>query len=40
MVEGQMRASSLQKVGELADRNPDETLAVIRRWLAPDDQAP
>jgi flagellar M-ring protein FliF len=40
MVEGQMRASSLQKVGELADRNPDETLAVIRRWLAPDDHAP
>ncbi|TCZ57980.1 flagellar basal-body MS-ring/collar protein FliF [Roseicella aquatilis] len=40
MVEGQIRASSLQKVTELADRHPDETLAVIRRWLAPEDAQP
>lgn len=38
MVEGQMRASSIQRVAELADRNPDETLAVVRRWLAPEGQ--
>ena len=34
MVEGMIRASTLRKVGELADRNADETLAVVRRWLA------
>lgn len=38
MVEGQMRASSLTQVGELADRHPDETLAIVRRWLAPQEQ--
>lgn len=36
-VEGQMRASSLQQLAELVERHPDETLAVVRRWLAPEE---
>jgi flagellar M-ring protein FliF len=34
-VQGQMRASSLQKLTRLVEANPDETLAVMRRWLHP-----
>jgi flagellar M-ring protein FliF len=37
-VEGQMRASSLQKLAEIVERHPEETLAVIRRWLLPEDE--
>jgi flagellar M-ring protein FliF len=32
-VQGQVHAKSVQKVGELAQRNPHETVAVIRQWL-------
>jgi len=32
-VQGQVHAQSVQKVGELAQRNPQETVAVIRQWL-------
>jgi flagellar M-ring protein FliF len=32
-VQGQVHAQSVQKVGELADKNPSETVAVIRQWL-------
>jgi flagellar M-ring protein FliF len=32
-VKGQVHAQSVQKVGELADRNPQETVAIIRHWL-------
>jgi len=32
-VQGQVHAHSIQKVGELAQRNPDETVSVIRQWL-------
>jgi flagellar M-ring protein FliF len=32
-VEGAVRASSLQKVGELVDQHPEEALAIIRNWL-------
>jgi flagellar M-ring protein FliF len=32
-VKGQVHAQSIQKVGELADRNPHETVAIIRHWL-------
>jgi flagellar M-ring protein FliF len=39
MVEGQMRASSIARVQQLVDKHPDETLQVVRRWLAPDDAA-
>ena len=34
-VDGQIRASSISKLGELVDTYPDETLALLRRWLAP-----
>jgi flagellar M-ring protein FliF len=32
-VQGQVHAQSVQKVGELADSNPNETVAIIRGWL-------
>ena len=32
-VKGQVHAQSVQKVGELADRNPQETVAILRNWL-------
>jgi flagellar M-ring protein FliF len=33
-IEGQMRASSLQKLVEIVEKHPDETLTVVRRWLS------
>ena len=32
-VQGQVHAQSMQKVGELAERNPHETVSIIRQWL-------
>jgi flagellar M-ring protein FliF len=32
-VQGQVHAQSVQKVGELADKNPHETVSIIRQWL-------
>ncbi len=32
-VQGQVHAESVKKVGELAERNPNETVAIIRTWL-------
>jgi flagellar M-ring protein FliF len=32
-VQGQVHAESVKKVGELAERNPNETVAIIRSWL-------
>jgi len=32
-VQGQVHAQSVQKVGELADKNPNETVSIIRSWL-------
>jgi flagellar M-ring protein FliF len=32
-VQGQVHAHSMQKVGELAERNPHETVAIVRQWL-------
>jgi flagellar M-ring protein FliF len=32
-VQGQVHAQSVQKVGELADRNPTEAVSIIRSWL-------
>ncbi|MBV9982133.1 MAG: hypothetical protein JO365_19465, partial [Bradyrhizobium sp.] len=32
-VQGQVHAQSVQKVGELADKNPQETVSIIRSWL-------
>lgn len=34
-VQGQMRASSLQTLTRLVEAHPEETLAVLRRWLDP-----
>ena len=32
-VQGQVHAQSVQKVGELADKNPNEAVTIIRQWL-------
>ncbi len=32
-VQGQVHAQSVQKVGELANSNPNETISIIRSWL-------
>jgi flagellar M-ring protein FliF len=32
-VQGQVHAQSIQKVGELAQRNPNETVSIVRQWL-------
>ena len=32
-VQGQVHAQSVQKVGEIADKNPNETVAIVRNWL-------
>jgi flagellar M-ring protein FliF len=33
-IDGQMRVSSIRKVGELVAKHPDESLSIIRTWLA------
>ncbi|MBN8908893.1 MAG: flagellar M-ring protein FliF, partial [Rhodospirillales bacterium] len=33
-IEGQMRASSLRKLAELVDKHPEETLTIMRGWMA------
>jgi flagellar M-ring protein FliF len=33
-IEGQIRASSIRKVSELAEKHPEETVAIIRNWMA------
>jgi flagellar M-ring protein FliF len=33
-VQGQVHAQSVHRVGELAERNPNETAAIVRQWLA------
>ena len=35
-VQGQVHAQSMQKVGELADKNPHEAVSIIRNWLHED----
>jgi flagellar M-ring protein FliF len=32
-IQGQVHAQSVQKVGEIAGRNPHETVSIIRQWL-------
>jgi flagellar M-ring protein FliF len=32
-VQGQVHAQSVHRVGELAERNPNETAAIVRQWL-------
>lgn len=36
-VEGQMKASALAALAQLIEQNPDASVQVIRRWLAPED---
>jgi flagellar M-ring protein FliF len=38
-VNGQVHAQSVQKVGELADENPNEAVSIIRQWLAEPEPA-
>jgi flagellar M-ring protein FliF len=33
-IQGQVHAQSVHKVGELAERNPNETVSIIRQWLS------
>ena len=33
-IEGQLRASSIRRIAELADKHPDETLSIVRNWIA------
>ena len=35
-VQGQVHAQSVQKVGELAEKNPHEAVSIIRSWLHED----
>jgi flagellar M-ring protein FliF len=32
-IQGQVHAQSVHKVGELAERNPNETANIVRQWL-------
>jgi flagellar M-ring protein FliF len=32
-VEGQVKESSVRKVGEIVGKHPDETMAIVRQWL-------
>jgi len=32
-IEGQVRASSVKKVSEFVERNPDASISIIRNWL-------
>jgi flagellar M-ring protein FliF len=32
-IQGQVHAQSVQKVGELADKNPSEAVSIIRQWM-------
>ena len=35
-IEGQMRASLLRRLTELVEKHPDESLAILRAWMAQD----
>jgi flagellar M-ring protein FliF len=32
-VDGQVKESSLHKVGEIASKHPDATVGIVRQWL-------
>jgi flagellar M-ring protein FliF len=38
MVQGQMRASSINQLQQLIDSNPEQSLNVLRRWIAPPEE--
>jgi flagellar M-ring protein FliF len=33
-IEGQLRASSIRRVSDLAEKHPNETLSILRGWMA------
>ncbi|MEN3347830.1 MAG: flagellar M-ring protein FliF [Bradyrhizobium sp.] len=33
-IQGQVHAQAVHRVGELADRNPNETVSIVRQWLS------
>ena len=35
-VEGRVKASSMQKVGDIVDKNPDGALNIVRDWMYQD----
>jgi flagellar M-ring protein FliF len=35
-IQGQLRASAINNLVQLVQHHPDESLAVLRRWLAPE----
>jgi flagellar M-ring protein FliF len=37
-VQGQVHAQAVHRVGELAERNPNETASIVRQWLAEEAQ--
>ena len=37
-VEGELRVASLRRVADLVSAHPDETLAMVRGWIMPDDR--
>ena len=39
-VQGQVHAQAVHRVGELAERNPNETAAIVRQWLSEDQAQP
>jgi flagellar M-ring protein FliF len=38
-VEGQLRASSLRRLGELIDKHPEESLSIVRSWMAQEQRS-
>ena len=32
-VEGRVRASTIRKIGEIVEKHPQETVAILRSWL-------
>ncbi len=36
-IEGQLRASSIRRISDLAEKHPDETLSILRGWMAQED---
>jgi flagellar M-ring protein FliF len=38
MVQGPLRASSLQRIAEMVEQNPDAALTLVRRWLSPEER--
>jgi flagellar M-ring protein FliF len=32
-IEGQLRASSLRRLGDLVEKHPEESIAIVRTWM-------